>query len=668
MSRNNRPARQTFGRLSLEQLETREVPAWFAVGLLSPASGDVGDSAATFSGGLTLNPDLPTRYGKVFVDAPNETVAIQAALVNSITASLGGLSANYTPDNDAVGSSTSTHLPFVISPGISSGQYELRLEDLASMPGQSPDWDYNDRVWKITVTHVDDGPLGVVGVGGQVWVEMGTPDGIRQDVEPFRGGVKVKLFKADGTQVGDEQTTDQNGNYSWLGVPTGVPLYVQFTSQPGYRYTAQNVGSDTTRDSDANPSTGKTPQFTLSPGQGKSNLDAGLVRTYTDLSVGTISGPAVVPGNSQYRYIAVIGGDATASNSIGWRLTDTTGQVTLDVGGREYDAATNKTVITATLTFKNEAPSKFKLQVYNVASQQTLADRELILVQVIVTDIAPSFTYSTPSHVTPAVIQPTGQTIPGAAQFLSFTPSTDPDYTNWQAQVQFVGPGQNEGVDKIKAGIIQRGKVRMLKAEYGSGKWLLNSMDNQSAYYLDRAQGPYDPLNPYYIGGYVNAVGQQKSGITALAAGPPGSNTIFTLSGKDGPNFMLPITQEQEFGDNFRTGFAGGTNFTWLTKTYVYVEFKLDVAAQTLDPTDDANRFFWSQANADWTFNGNGTASVSTTQLVDGLPTVSWTADANRTIVPSAWTITTGPHSVELIGPTLNEQGAKAKFSIPPAP
>lgn len=61
MSRNNRPPHRTFGRLNLEMLEAREVPAVYAVGLLSPAAGDAGDSAATFTGGITLEPPCPPR-------------------------------------------------------------------------------------------------------------------------------------------------------------------------------------------------------------------------------------------------------------------------------------------------------------------------------------------------------------------------------------------------------------------------------------------------------------------------------------------------------------------------------------------------------------------------------------------------------------------------------
>jgi hypothetical protein len=122
--------------------------------MLSPAAGDAGDSAATFSGGIALDPGLPTQAGKAVVTAASPTAAISAALTNTIVASFQGQSAGYDPDATTVSTSPAAQLPFVVTTTSTPGQYRLLLEDLANMPGLPPDWDYNDRSWIVTVTEL----------------------------------------------------------------------------------------------------------------------------------------------------------------------------------------------------------------------------------------------------------------------------------------------------------------------------------------------------------------------------------------------------------------------------------------------------------------------------------------------------------------------------------
>ena len=153
MSRKQSPPPLNNVRLSLTQLEGREVPAVFAVGMLSPFAGDVGESAATFTGGIALDTTLPTQDGKVVVTAATATAAVQAALVNTITASVGTTSVSYDADPDTIGTTTAAHLPFVITT-TTAGEFVLHLEDLALMPGMPSDWDYNDRTWTVIVTEL----------------------------------------------------------------------------------------------------------------------------------------------------------------------------------------------------------------------------------------------------------------------------------------------------------------------------------------------------------------------------------------------------------------------------------------------------------------------------------------------------------------------------------
>jgi Bacterial Ig domain/DNA/RNA non-specific endonuclease len=296
MSVNNRPRRQSFGHLSLERLEAREVPALFAVGLLSPFAGDVGESAATFSGGLTLDATLSTRDGQVIVVADTPTDAIQAALVNTITATVGGQSANYLPDPETIATTVMAHLPFFVSPTTTTGQYTLRLEDLALMPGQTPDWDYNDRSWVVTVTPLpatySDPPTA-------------NPD---QAVTGLNGSVAISPLVNDTSTHGSYLTISQAGAGATNGtvvVADGRTLVytpvVGFSGTDTFSYTATN---------DFGESSTSTVSVTVYP--------APLV---------TLSGPetTVYPKTDDpdvlVRYTLARAGDATSSLTVQYQVT-----------------------------------------------------------------------------------------------------------------------------------------------------------------------------------------------------------------------------------------------------------------------------------------------------------------------------------------------------------
>jgi hypothetical protein len=169
------PRSSVSAKLSCERLEEREVPALYAVGLLSPSGGDVGQSSATFAGGIALNNSLPTQNGKALVDAATPTAAIQAAFVNTITATVGTQSANYSAGVGTIGTTPAAQTPFVVTPTATAGQFTLRLEDLAAMPGMASDWDYDDRSWLISV--IEPAPASVVTVSVASASTPTQPDG-----------------------------------------------------------------------------------------------------------------------------------------------------------------------------------------------------------------------------------------------------------------------------------------------------------------------------------------------------------------------------------------------------------------------------------------------------------------------------------------------------------
>jgi hypothetical protein len=91
----------------------------------------------------------------------------------------------------------------------------------------------------------------------------------------------VEVFSSTDTTIGNADdvsrglaVTDANGSYALGGVPAGFNYYEVFRAPVGYTFTAQNAGTDPTRDSDAN-STGVTAIFTVGLGSSRT-LDAGL--------------------------------------------------------------------------------------------------------------------------------------------------------------------------------------------------------------------------------------------------------------------------------------------------------------------------------------------------------------------------------------------------------
>ncbi|QIP17043.1 DUF11 domain-containing protein [Spirosoma aureum] len=81
--------------------------------------------------------------------------------------------------------------------------------------------------------------------------------------------------------------TNATGFYSFTGLTPGSSLSysVGFTAPNGYTATVQNLGSDDTKDSDANPATGRTQAITLTAGEFNPTLDAGFYATSPELRV-----------------------------------------------------------------------------------------------------------------------------------------------------------------------------------------------------------------------------------------------------------------------------------------------------------------------------------------------------------------------------------------------
>ncbi|WP_322494448.1 SdrD B-like domain-containing protein, partial [Chloroflexus sp.] len=125
----------------------------------------------------------------------------------------------------------------------------------------------NDPTW-------DMGVFNRASVGNFVWEDR-NGNGVQDTGEPGISGVTVTLYRASDNSVAGTATTLADGSYSITGLLPGE-YYIVFSNLPsGYIFTAADQG-DNALDSDANPTTGRTANFTLVSGQTDPTWDAGL--------------------------------------------------------------------------------------------------------------------------------------------------------------------------------------------------------------------------------------------------------------------------------------------------------------------------------------------------------------------------------------------------------
>ena len=103
-------------------------------------------------------------------------------------------------------------------------------------------------------------------------------NGIQDAGESGISGVTVKLLNASNSSVLTSTTTNSSGHYLFSGLNAGSYV-VQFVAPSGYTASPSLRGSDSTKDSDASTTTGKSGTISLSAGQTNLTIDAGLYRT-----------------------------------------------------------------------------------------------------------------------------------------------------------------------------------------------------------------------------------------------------------------------------------------------------------------------------------------------------------------------------------------------------
>jgi hypothetical protein len=120
-------------------------------------------------------------------------------------------------------------------------------------------------------------------IGDIVWLDT-NKNGLLTTGEPGVAGVTVELLNSTGTSILATTMTNSSGGYEFTGLNAGV-YEVKFLAPAGDVFTTQGVGSNTAINSSANQTTGITAPITLTAGQVDNNVEAGLEKSTSGLSV-----------------------------------------------------------------------------------------------------------------------------------------------------------------------------------------------------------------------------------------------------------------------------------------------------------------------------------------------------------------------------------------------
>ena len=111
------------------------------------------------------------------------------------------------------------------------------------------------------------------GLGNYVWTDADR-NGVQDPSESGLAGVTVQLFNS-ANQLVATVITDANGMYNFSNIAPGT-YYVQTTPPNDYFVTGQAAGGNATADSDVNPTTGRSANFTLAAGSYNTAVDIGM--------------------------------------------------------------------------------------------------------------------------------------------------------------------------------------------------------------------------------------------------------------------------------------------------------------------------------------------------------------------------------------------------------
>ncbi len=127
-----------------------------------------------------------------------------------------------------------------------------------------------------SVDDIDAGVFRPITITGEAFLDD-NDNALQEEAEAGVSGIRVDLLDSDGNVI-RTTTTDTNGVYLFEDVAPGDYI-VRFIPGADYELVAQNQGSDDTIDSDADPTTGRTLEFSVVSGDNVEDIDAGLTGT-----------------------------------------------------------------------------------------------------------------------------------------------------------------------------------------------------------------------------------------------------------------------------------------------------------------------------------------------------------------------------------------------------
>ena len=147
---------------------------------------------------------------------------------------------------------------------------------------------------------IDFGIFKAIQIGDLVWADT-NKDGIQQPTETAGvPNVIVKLYAENGTTLIATVTSDANGKYVFDNVIPGTYIveFMKSSIGTGNSFSPSGKGTDPFKNSDADPSTGKTAPFTVTEGQKDLGINAGVIGDCAGSTIGTISVPSLCVGQS----------------------------------------------------------------------------------------------------------------------------------------------------------------------------------------------------------------------------------------------------------------------------------------------------------------------------------------------------------------------------------
>ncbi|MFW2383844.1 MAG: SdrD B-like domain-containing protein, partial [Acidimicrobiales bacterium] len=111
-------------------------------------------------------------------------------------------------------------------------------------------------------------------IGNFVWDDL-DGDGVQDLLEPGLAGVPVELLDGSGAVIATT-TSAADGSYGFTGVEPGT-YSVRFGTTGSYDFTGQDQTGNDLFDSDADPISGETAQFSVVSGETQDSIDAGLI-------------------------------------------------------------------------------------------------------------------------------------------------------------------------------------------------------------------------------------------------------------------------------------------------------------------------------------------------------------------------------------------------------